>query len=485
MTILLLFFCSGATALVYEVIWSKYLTLLFGSTVQAQTVVLAVFMGGLALGNRIFGRRADRSPQPLILYGRLEVAIGLYAFFFSTINKFADKMFATLGGGLINHSGWLLALKGVFAAALLLGPTILMGGTLPVLAAWLQKKTSDAGRRSARFYSTNSLGAVCGAGLAGFFLVTSLGLPVTLQMTAIVNVLIGFIAIGIARFQKDHPTTAPAATSIPTPDSGSAPTAAATFRWGCLLVAMTGAVSMGLEVLSSRCLSLIFGASLQAFAIVLMAFILGIGIGSAVIASPRRKDWPKEATTIALVLGAAAWIGVLVFKIEDILEAYRYVRSGLQSSASGYNFYLLTAGLFSVVVLGLPAAALGAVLPLWIRVVSETSDLLGDRVGRLLTWNTLGAVVAVADRFRADAQGRPARFVHGSGAGAERRGVVRGLGAAQACGDGAGLHGERTVARRVVDRRPELAGRPQLRECSAGAKRKSPPNRSARFARVR
>jgi predicted membrane-bound spermidine synthase len=158
---------------------------------------------------------------------------------------------------------------------------------------------------------------------------------------------------------------------------------------------MTGAVSMGLEVLSSRCLSLIFGASLQAFAIVLMAFILGIGIGSAVIASPRRKDWPKEATTIALVLGAAAWIGVLVFKIEDILEAYRYVRSGLQSSASGYNFYLLAAGLFSIVVLGLPAAALGAVLPLWIRVVSETSDLLGDRVGRLLTWNTLGAVVGV------------------------------------------------------------------------------------------
>jgi hypothetical protein len=89
------------------------------------------------------------------------------------------------------------------------------------------------------------------------------------------------------------------------------------------------------------------------------------------------------------------WIGVLVFKIENILEAYRYVRSGLQSSASGYNFYLLAAGLFSLVVLGLPAAALGAVLPLWIRVVSETSDLLGDRVGRLLTWNTLGAVVGV------------------------------------------------------------------------------------------
>src|ERR1051326_3521267 len=128
--ILLLFFCSGATALVYEVIWSKYLTLLFGSTVQAQTVVLAVFMGGLALGNRLFGSRADRSPQPLAMYGYLEFGIGLYAFFFSHLYKGADAVFIGLGSKLLDHSLWLLALKTVLSAGLLLGPTILMGGTL-------------------------------------------------------------------------------------------------------------------------------------------------------------------------------------------------------------------------------------------------------------------------------------------------------------------------------------------------------------------
>jgi spermidine synthase len=82
MIVLLLFFCSGATALVYEVLWSKHLGLMLGSTVQAQTVVLATFMGGLALGNRLFGRRADAADRPLALYGRLEIAIGLYAFCF-------------------------------------------------------------------------------------------------------------------------------------------------------------------------------------------------------------------------------------------------------------------------------------------------------------------------------------------------------------------------------------------------------------------
>src|SRR6266567_2246789 len=88
--ILFLFFCSGATALVYEVVWTKYLSLMLGSTVQAQTVVLAVFMGGLALGNRIIGARSDLLQKPLVAYGSLEVLIGLYAFCFPLLYKAAD-----------------------------------------------------------------------------------------------------------------------------------------------------------------------------------------------------------------------------------------------------------------------------------------------------------------------------------------------------------------------------------------------------------
>src|SRR5439155_6696290 len=137
--ILTLFFCSGATALVYEVVWSKFLSQMFGSTIQAQTVVLAVFMGGLALGNRIFGGKADRLREPIRTYGFIELAIGLYAFFFSSLYHSADRAFVNLGSQLLDRSGLLLALKGSLSVALLLIPTILMGGTLPLLAAWLQK----------------------------------------------------------------------------------------------------------------------------------------------------------------------------------------------------------------------------------------------------------------------------------------------------------------------------------------------------------
>src|SRR5262245_31868246 len=113
-----LFFCSGATALVYEVVWSKYLSQMFGSTVQAQTVVLAVFMGGLALGNRLFGARADKSRAPLALYGYIEIAVGLYAFFFNWWYQAADAAFVGLGSGKLSLGWFLLLLKGLFSVLL-------------------------------------------------------------------------------------------------------------------------------------------------------------------------------------------------------------------------------------------------------------------------------------------------------------------------------------------------------------------------------
>jgi spermidine synthase len=416
MIVLLLFFCSGATALVYEVVWSKYLALLFGSTIQAQTVVLAVFMGGLALGNKLFSRRADTARRPLAIYGLIEIAIGVYALAFPGIHRIADALFSAAGSHLLEHSGWLLVLKGSLSVLLLGGPTILMGGTLPVLAAWLQRSTPDAGRRSARFYSTNSLGAVCGAGLTGFLLVRWLGIPITICLAALVNLIIGSVAIWLSgKMPAQIPSAldpiatdgAPALQTEPAAPASDPPAQqrnvgvsavsppARMFRWGCVLVAITGGVSMGLEVLASRCLCLIFGASLQVFSIVLMAFILGIGIGSAIIASPRRKQWPKEITTVALLLGAAAFLGLLVYRIENIVWLYLQAQGGLTRTPVGYGYHQVMTSVISIGVLSLPAAALGSVLPLWIRVMGEGGSLLGEHVGRLLTWNTLGAVVGV------------------------------------------------------------------------------------------
>jgi spermidine synthase len=390
--VLALFFCSGATALVYEVVWSKYLSQMFGSTIHAQTVVLAVFMGGLALGNRWFGAKSSQLARPIRAYGLIELAIGLYAFFFPNIFSAADALFVKVGATFLEQSLILLAIKGTLSIALLIVPTVLMGGTLPLLAAYLQRTSLDAGRKSARFYSVNSLGAVFGCMVAGFYLVQNWGMVTSLQMAAMVNLIIAAAAILLSRELESDLVQTSAKSTLP---ETTTPQNHATLRWAGVLVALTGGISMGLEVLASRSMALLFGSSLQSFAIVLISFILGIGLGSAIVASPRLRGWNSTKAITILLIAAALWVGLLVFRIESWVDVYRLLRSGVARSTTGYVFHQFLAAGIAMIVLGAPAAMIGAVLPLLIRSASEQCGNLAQQVGRLLTWNTIGAVVGV------------------------------------------------------------------------------------------
>ncbi len=394
MLVLLLFFCSGATALVYEVLWSKYLTLMLGSTVQAQTVVLAVFMGGLAIGNRIFGKHSAASAEPLRGYAILELIIGGYAFFFPRIFKFADSLFISIGSVVVDMPVLPLVIKLLISTLLLLGPTILMGGTLPLLAAWIQRQSGlDNAARVGIFYAVNSLGAVVGAGLAGFFIVQNFGLTSGLELTALFNLFIGFFAVVLAK-RESLKLSRPQFTAHTVAQLSSAEAAPST-AWFALLVALTGGVSMGLEVAFSRALAMIAGGSLQSFSLVLMSFILGIGLGSVVISASRLARKYGLNVIYALLISAACLVIVHVLFIEQIALLYAQAKYGLAPNQVGYLWHQIAIGLLAFVFLGLPAACLGAVVPLAIRLSTSSSAALGDRVGRLLTANTIGAVVGV------------------------------------------------------------------------------------------
>lgn len=392
MLVLLLFFCSGATALVYEVLWSRYLTLMLGSTVQAQTVVLAVFMGGLAIGNRLFGRKSERFASPLAAYGLLEGIIGIYAFFYPNLYTLGDRVFVGIGSHVAQTATLLLALKLIISVVLLLLPTVLMGGTLPLIAAWIEKqKGFESGARVGIFYAVNSLGAVVGAAMAGFVLLQSLGMVSSLQVTAFVNVLVALVAIGISKRQEL--ALAPEASAATIPSAAEPP--AATPLWLGWMVAFSGGTSMGLEVLSSRAVALIVGGSLQAFALVLMSFILGIGLGSVVISSSRAARKYGLSTIFVLLVSAAAVIILNVLAIEHWTVLYGHAKFGLASNHNGFIWHQAAVAIVAFLILGLPAAFLGAVVPLSIRLLKSEGAGLGDQVGRLLTFNTIGAVVGV------------------------------------------------------------------------------------------
>ncbi len=187
------FLLSGLAGLVYEVLWGRYLGLFIGGTAQAHTLVLATYMGGLALGNAVFGRVVDRFPNRLLLYALLELGIGAFCLIFPEIFDGLSALYLELARANGAGSPINAPLKAALAAICLLPPTILMGGTLPALARATTQRLEDAGPQVARLYFVNSLGAAAGAALAGFWVLETMGLAAGMRAAAVINLVLAAV----------------------------------------------------------------------------------------------------------------------------------------------------------------------------------------------------------------------------------------------------------------------------------------------------
>src|SRR6267142_2829061 len=212
-----LFFLSGATGLIYELLWVRVLYQSFGSTIQSVTTVVAAYMGGLGLGAWLFGRRVDRTPRPAVLYGRLEIAIGVFGILSPLVLGLAHRVYIGTAGALALGSAASVALRFGLAALVLLIPTTLMGGTLPVLKRALMGEDRGLLKPSlGRLYGLNTLGAMAGTALAGFFLIEFVGVRASLWATAALNLAIGVAAIQLGRDQSSpQPAPLPVAAAQP------------------------------------------------------------------------------------------------------------------------------------------------------------------------------------------------------------------------------------------------------------------------------
>src|SRR5438034_1914427 len=171
----LLFFLSGATGLVYELLWVRVLYQTFGSTIQSVTTVGAAYMGGLGLGAWLLGRRADRHERPAALYGRLEIAIGVFGLASPLVSALTHRIYVGTAAALALDGAASVALRFALAGVVLLIPTTLMGGTLPVLTRAFTADRAELQRSLGLLYGLNTLGAVVGTALAGFFLIEYVG----------------------------------------------------------------------------------------------------------------------------------------------------------------------------------------------------------------------------------------------------------------------------------------------------------------------
>ncbi len=386
----LLFFVSGAAGLVYQVVWMRKLVLILGATSQAVGTVLAVFMGGLALGAWLLGRRADRARSPLALYGSLEIGIALLGAASAFLLDALVPAYASLRRSLDPSPQTLAAVRVVLAAAVLLVPTTLMGATLPVLVRAAHGADDRVGRRVGVLYAVNTLGAAAGAILAGFLLIETLGLRATIFAAAAANAAVGLGAWALARGAARSPA---AARTAPPPAPASDPALARTVL---AVFGVSGFAALAFEVLWTRALVYVVGHnSTYAFSSMLAAFLLGLVLGSALSAAiaDRRRD-PQALLGAVLVLFGASALGA--FALLGVLLRERRI------AGDGETWLAVTTVDFArcLAVLVVPTTLSGATFPLVARLYATRPERLGGDVGRAYAVNTLGAIAgALAGSF--------------------------------------------------------------------------------------
>ena len=397
----LLFFFSGAAALVFEVIWARSLGLVLGSSHLAVTTVLSVYMGGQAIGSSMFGARADRAQQPLRLYGVLEIGIGLFAIAFIGLMRVYPYLFRPLAQLAGENSVYLTVLRIAFAVAAMIIPTTLMGGTLPMLTRFVSHRKGGIARQLSFLYAFNTLGAVTGSLAAGFIMLKEFGVTVSLLVAGTVSISVGMASIVLQRrIAAPECALAPAIpTSESAPPSNSGGPSDLTVRLALIGIGISGFCALGYEVLWTRMLTLVFGTSVYSFTIVLVAFLAGIGLGSYAFGMVRRrKGTSDEHNTVLLFSGTQIAIGLSALAVTFLMLDLPVMANRIQAALVGdysseFGGRLIASLGVAFAYVFVPAFFMGMAFPVAGTIWSAKHGQVGSAVGRVLTANTVGAIL--------------------------------------------------------------------------------------------
>jgi spermidine synthase len=368
------FVLSGLAGLLYQTVWARSYSLVLGTSENAIAVVLAAFMGGLAIGAATAARLADRVRRPVLAFGLLELGVALTGLSLPLLLDWAAALYvAGLGGAPdpVSATGIGQMLYRIALSAALLVPTAFMGATLPLLTRYAVRRDVQVAPRVAALYAANTAGAVGGALLGGFALLPALGLYGTLGVAAAVNAVVFVLAAMLARLAPTMDTvrdSAPHVPEEPLPDSRQ--------HWILPLMCVSGAVSLAYEVLWTRLLSHILGSSIMAFATMLASFLTGIALGTAAAA------WVRTRHQARLVFPAVQ-AGIAVTSAVSYLWLQGLTTSDLLSHRQ----------LFAVLMM-LPATFfIGATFPLAVRILTTGASGAATSTGRVYAWNTMGAII--------------------------------------------------------------------------------------------
>lgn len=374
----LCFFLSGAAGLLYEVVWSKQLSYLLGSSLHSVATVVAAFLAGLALGARFLGVPLSRRGQGARIYGLLELGVAASGLVLLPILRSLDPVVGTLYQSLGGESaGFALARIGLLLG-LLLPPAALMGATLPVLVAQIER--SLVGPALARLYAINTFGAVAGSVAGGYVLMPALGLLGTTQVAAGLNVLAALIAWRMGdRKAKPAVATAPSSVTRPALTIGE-------HRAFVMLFALSGFAALTFQIVWVRLFGLVLGSSVYSFSGVLGLYLLGLALGSSLVApSLRRGVTLAGFAQVQLGIAATAALGLVLFPFlpQQMFDLGKAV-------GADWDRLVVTQLVLVAEVLLLPCVLLGAVFPMAARLLQREDG--GHAAGFAYAVNTVGAI---------------------------------------------------------------------------------------------
>lgn len=389
--ILTLFFLSGACGLVYEVVWMRMLTLVFGATALATSTILASFFAGLALGSVYFGRRIDRGAHPLRMYALLEAGVGVFAFLMPVLFAALTWIYVGIARQFDTGIQTLNVIRFVLAFLVLVVPATFMGGTLPVMTKFFARRRHRLVRDIGNLYAVNTFGAVTGALAAGFFLILFLGVKESAYAAGVVNLLIAGAILVLSR----RPALAAPEPGAPAPEedidvaAALPPVAARLAFWAA---AISGFCALALEVFWTRSLVFFLDNSTHAFTTILTAFLLGIAIGSVIVA--RFMDRQRRLLAwlgflqVAIGLSAIAAIPILN-RLAPVFE------SMAGSTLDAWLPWKWVAMRFAkgMAVMLVPTVLMGMAFPLVTRIYTRSVATVGTALGNVYSVNTVGGVL--------------------------------------------------------------------------------------------
>ena len=387
--IYVLFFLSGATGLLYEVVWARMLTQIFGNTTHAIATVLSAFMAGLALGSYVFGRLVDAGRNAFLAYGLLEAGVGLYGLMVPTLFALTQQAYAHLYA-LVDVSFTIFSIVlFLLSFVVIVIPTALMGATLPVLSRFCVTQFASLGRRVGDLYAINTLGAVMGCALTGFVLISHLGLRGTVGVGVSVNLAIAVIIVIIVAALRGRLVAAEDVgrepPSVPEEKPGRSRQEAALL----LGFALSGMAALVYENAWTRALTLVIGMSTYSFTVMLTTFLVGLGLGSLLYA----RWWGMRPMGFAgfgllqLLIALSSLATIPLF--ERLPFLFLRLRHGFGDS---FQEFLAIQMVLSALVMIVPTLLMGATFPVVAQIYTRSLTVIGKSVGTAYASNTLGAI---------------------------------------------------------------------------------------------